>query len=120
MSAAHARTLWRLWRRERQDPGPFYRTLAAEATDDLEGRHGAFDGLRILDLGCGPGFYTEELRSRGAEVIPVDNDPSELEFEGQSVQGALLADAGDLPLADASQDAVFCSNLLEHSPIRSA
>ena len=29
-------------------------------------------GQRVLDAGCGPGFYAEELVSRGAHVIAVD------------------------------------------------
>jgi SAM-dependent methyltransferase len=29
-------------------------------------------GLRVLDAGCGPGIYVEELLARGADVIAVD------------------------------------------------
>jgi SAM-dependent methyltransferase len=110
------RTLWRLFRREQTDPAPFYRLLAAEAVEDLERRHGPFAGKTILDLGCGPGFYTEAFRERGATVIPVDNDPAEMEMVGSAPAGAVIADAGDLPLADGSVDGAFCSNLLEHTP----
>jgi SAM-dependent methyltransferase len=106
------RILWRLWRRERTDPEPFYRLLAAEAADDIERRHGRLAGQTIVDLGCGPGFYTDEFRARGAHVIPVDNDTAEL----QMLEGAIVADVGDLPIADASVDGAFCSNLLEHTP----
>ena len=116
MSAARYRTLWRLWRREREDPEPFYRLLATEAAADLEGRYGPLAGQRIVDLGCGNGLYTVALRERGAEVIPVDNDPAELEVAGAPVEGALIADAGDLPLESGSIDGAFCSNLLEHTP----
>jgi SAM-dependent methyltransferase len=70
----------------------------------------------VVDLGCGPGFYTEALRSRGASVIPVDSDPGELALAGAPPGGALIADAGDLPLEDASVDGAFCSNMLEHTP----
>lgn len=115
MSADHALTLWRLWRREREDPAPFYRMLAADTADELERLYGSVDGLRLLDLGCGPGFYAEVFRARGADVVPVDSDPRALELAGQAVPGAVVADAGELPLADESVDAVFCSNLLEHT-----
>ncbi len=87
------RTLWRLWRREREDPVPFYRLLAAEAADDLERRYGPLAGRRIADLGCGPGFYTDALRALGAEVIPVDNDLEEMTYAGEPPDGALVADA---------------------------
>ena len=35
---------------------------------------------------------------------------------GSMPEGALLADAGNLPLEDESVDGAFCSNLLEHTP----
>ncbi|HEY6781014.1 MAG TPA: class I SAM-dependent methyltransferase [Thermoleophilaceae bacterium] len=108
--------LWRMFRREVEDPEPFYRLLAAEAAEDLGRRYGPLAGQTVLDLGCGPGFYTDALRAAGAEVIPVDNDPAELAYAGGAPEGALVADAERLPLADASVDGVFCSNLLEHTP----
>jgi SAM-dependent methyltransferase len=110
------RTLWRLFRAEKEDPAPFYRLLAAEAAEDLERRYGPFAGRTIVDLGCGPGFYTEALRATGAQVIPVDNDEDEMTMVGNAPEGALLADAGALPLDDESVDGAFCSNLLEHTP----
>lgn len=33
------------------------------------------DGLRVLDAGCGPGLYAEELVARGAEVVGFDESP---------------------------------------------
>jgi SAM-dependent methyltransferase len=109
------RTLWRLWRGEKTDPAPFYRLLAAEAVEDFERRYGPLAGQTIVDMGCGPGFYTEALRAAGADVIPVDNDPAELTMVGPAPEGALIADAGDLPIDDATVDGVICSNLLEHT-----
>jgi hypothetical protein len=85
---AYAHTLWRLWRAEQHDPEPFYRYLAAEAAADLDRRHGPLRGQTIVDLGCGPGWYTRALRDRGATVIPVDNDPAELALPGGPPEGA--------------------------------
>jgi hypothetical protein len=64
VSIARYRTLWRLWRREREDPEPFYRMLAAEGAGDLEQRHGPLAGQRIVDLGCGNGLYSVALRDQ--------------------------------------------------------
>jgi SAM-dependent methyltransferase len=33
-------------------------------------------GKRVLDAGCGPGIYAEELLNRGAEVVAVDVTPA--------------------------------------------
>src|SRR3954464_3955957 len=112
-----ARTLWRLWRNERADPEPFYRLLADPAADALDRRHGPLAGQTIVDLGAGPGWYTEALRARGATVIPVDNDLAEMTIGRDAPpEGHLIADAGELPLEDASVDGAFCSNVLEHTP----
>ena len=111
---ARVRALWRLFRNEREDPEPFYTWLADELATALERRHGSLSGRTVVDLGCGPGYYTAALRARGAHVIPVDNSADEL--GDAPPEGALLADAGALPLPDASADGVVCSNLLEHTP----
>lgn len=110
------RTLWRLFRNERDDPAPFYRLLASELAADLEAKHGPLDGRRILDLGCGPGWYAEALESRGAVVVAVDRDGDELATSGARPPRPMLSDGGRLALPSASFDAVVCSNLLEHAP----
>ena len=108
--------LWRRFRNERDDPAPFYRLLAAELADGLERRHGPLAGARVLDLGCGPGWYTEALRAKGAAVVALDREADELTAAGSPPAGSLLGDAGHLPFPDASLDAVVCSNMLEHAP----
>lgn len=111
-----ARTLWHLFRSERDDPAPFYRMLAAEAAADLDRRNGPLAGQTIADLGCGPGWYADAIRARGARVFAADGSWAELAAMGEPPAGASVADACRLPLADASVDGVFCSNLLEHTP----
>jgi glycosyltransferase involved in cell wall biosynthesis/SAM-dependent methyltransferase len=110
---ARVRELWRLFRNERDDPEPFYTWLADELAADLDRRHGPLAGQHLLDLGCGPGYYTAALRARGATVVPVDDSAAELGADPPA--GVLLADAAALPVEDASVDGVVCSNLLEHA-----
>ena len=107
---ARVRELWRLFRNEREDPEPFYSWLADELATALERRHGSLAGRTLIDLGCGPGYYTAALRARGATVIAIDNDA------GGLPEGALVADAEALPVPDGAADGVVCSNLLEHTP----
>ncbi len=115
MSLRDTAELIRLFRREVEDPEPFYRMLGERAADALERSYGRLAGQTLLDLGCGPGFYTAAFRARGARVIPVDNDLAEMTAHGPAPEGAIVADASDLPLEDASVDGVFCSNMLEHT-----
>lgn len=109
------RELWRRWRREKEDPEPFYSMLALETVARLERRHGLVAGTRVLDLGCGPGFYTTAFRRRGADVVPLDGSFDELDLAGDPPAGAVLGDAGHTPFPPGTFAAIFCSNLLEHA-----
>jgi SAM-dependent methyltransferase len=113
---ARIRQLWRLWRAEREDPEPFYTVLAREVVADLDERYGPLEGQTVLDMGCGPGFYTRVFRNAGAQVIPLDNSQEELELHGPAPEGAILGDAMEVPVEDESVDGVFSSNMIEHTP----
>lgn len=41
---------------------------------------GGVDGLRVLDVGCGPGLYAAELVARGAVVVGLDQSPRMVEL----------------------------------------
>src|SRR4051794_18523733 len=88
------RALFKLFLVEKTDPAPFYDALAARTIGGFP-----FDlaGARILDLGCGGGYYTKALRSAGAIVTSVDSDLDELGELNGSRQGALAADGRRLP-----------------------
>jgi SAM-dependent methyltransferase len=115
MKPARMRELYGLFKNEKTDPAPFYIELAKDTVADLDRRYGPLRGQRILDLGCGPGFYTAAFRHYGAECVPVDAAMDEMTMVGDPPEGYVLADAGDLPFDDASADGVFCSNLFEHT-----
>lgn len=112
---ARARELFTLWRDEKDNPAPFYSLLARDAVVDLEARYGSLEGRTIADLGCGPGYYTSAFRARGAFVLPLEGALDELMAAGTAPEGAVIGDAGQLPMPDQSVDGVFCSNLLEHA-----
>lgn len=47
-------------------------------------------GARILDLGCGPGFYTHRLAQRGFDCTGVDFSPASIAYARQQAQVAGL------------------------------
>ncbi|HEY5260208.1 MAG TPA: bifunctional 2-polyprenyl-6-hydroxyphenol methylase/3-demethylubiquinol 3-O-methyltransferase UbiG, partial [Rhabdochlamydiaceae bacterium] len=75
-------------------------------------------GGRILDVGCGAGFLTNYLASRGFSVHGVDLSPSTLEIaEAQNITGTAeykLGNADALPYPNSTFDAVTAMDLLEH------
>ena len=103
----------RLFLAEKHDPDPFYRRLAQRSI-------GSFDlplaGQRVLDLGCGTGFYSESLAAAGARVTAADLSLDDLREARQRHAATLRCDGTQLPFPDASFDGVFCSNMLEHTP----
>lgn len=97
--------------------------------DDLPAYTAAITEARIprsgvvLDVGCGTGRALPALRQAvgsGGKVIAIDLTPEMLHQARARASAArsrlLLADARDLPLADASADAIFAAGLIMHLP----
>jgi len=85
---------------------------------------GAAPDERILDVGCGPGFYCAELAEEvgpSGSVVGVDSSPAMLQLATRrcaQYRGIELrrADAVSLPVDDASFDAALCVQVLEYVP----
>ena len=84
--------------------------------DDCLGRT-SLDGERTLDAGCGYGVFSAEAMRRGSAVVSVDIGPR-LVARTIARAGSLgvVADAGQLPVREASFDLVISSEMLEHTP----
>ncbi|MGF1746160.1 malonyl-ACP O-methyltransferase BioC [Vibrio minamisatsumaniensis] len=74
-------------------------------------------GLKVLDLGCGTGYFSEQMVMRGAEVVCADLSGGMLERAeqrcGASVSLYQQADAEQLPFEDGCFDIVFSSLALQ-------
>ncbi len=83
---------------------------------------GAAPGERILDVGCGPGFYCVELADevgQSGSAIGVDSSPAMLELAARRCAGhdrveLRQGDAVALPVDDSSCDAAVCVQVLEY------
>ena len=74
-------------------------------------------GLKVLDLGCGTGYFSEQIVKRGAEVVCADLSAGMLKAAeqrcGASVSLYQQADAEQLPFKDGCFDIVFSSLALQ-------
>ncbi len=107
--------LFRSFLTEQQDPVGFY-TLIADDALWLTSRHVDLHGKQVADFGGGPGFYSDAFRRAGASSLVVDASYDEVTAHGRRTPHAVVALAEQAPLADASVDVAFSSNLLEHVP----
>lgn len=71
-------------------------------------------GCATLEIGCGEGRVTRDLRDRGHSVIAIDASPTlvRLAQEEDSESEYQVADAATLPFGDASFDLVVAYNSL--------
>lgn len=96
---------------EQTEPDRFYGDLADDSVATLAD-HTSLEGRLVLDIGAGPRQFAEAFRGRGARYVAIDHDPTVSSVADGGVTGSAMA----LPIADASADVVFSSNLLEHVP----
>lgn len=93
------------------------RPAVLELVGDVRGR-------RVLDAGCGPGIYAEELVERRAEVVAIDGSvPMVDRAHGRLGPRAevLVADLDErLPFDDADFDLVVCALVIHHVRDRGA
>jgi ubiquinone/menaquinone biosynthesis C-methylase UbiE len=101
-----------------REPDPAYKRRAKLIFDNLEIKKG---DEKILEIGCGRGFYINNLGRLlpKAKITGIDLNEKYLE-EARKNQPAnvstLMADATKLPFKDQSFDRIIASEILEHIP----
>jgi SAM-dependent methyltransferase len=74
-------------------------------------------GDRVLDLGAGSGHFAAALCAAGGHVVALDPSPVAIAMARERVPGldaAVLEPGAPFPLPDASVDAVWAGEVLEH------
>nr|WP_090341186.1 methyltransferase domain-containing protein [Mycolicibacterium malmesburyense]CRL70967.1 methylase involved in ubiquinone/menaquinone biosynthesis [Mycolicibacterium malmesburyense] len=109
------------FRFEQRDPARFYGALGedtAAMVADLWA--GACDspsaGRTVLDVGGGPGYFSEAFSDRGFHYIGVEPNPAEMHAAPGAVTATTYVRASGLalPFADDSVDICLSSNVAEH------
>jgi SAM-dependent methyltransferase len=104
------------WERAAPGYGEFLGAITARLAPAIVDAAEPVRGARVLDVATGPGHTAAEARRRGADVLAVDRSAGMLALARRLDPGlaTLQADALDLPLDDASMDAVVAAFYLNH------
>ena len=72
---------------------------------------------RIIDLGCGPGYFLDEMRDRGFNNLQgITLSGEDIDTCQAKQHSVIRADMNFLDDQDESVDLMFCRHSLEHSP----
>lgn len=70
---------------------------------------------RILDVGCGLGYFTDLLSKDGAECYGIDLDEKCIDYCQKYMKGQYqVADVTKIPFPDNYFDKILCTEVLEH------
>ncbi|OBG92663.1 SAM-dependent methyltransferase [Mycobacterium sp. E136] len=109
------------FRFEQPDPARFYGALGRDTADMiadlwLGACHSSPTGLTVLDVGGGPGYFSEAFTDKGFRYIGVEPDPAEIHAAPGAVTPTTYVRASGmaLPFANDSVDICMSSNVAEH------
>jgi glycosyltransferase involved in cell wall biosynthesis/SAM-dependent methyltransferase len=106
-------TLLKSFRTQFDDPDQFYSLLAADTIALIE-QYQTVESKRVLDVGGGSGYFAEAFRKASGSSAFIEPEWDEMTEIGRGLGFGIVGDGCELPLADASFDIGFSSNVLEH------
>ena len=113
-TAARTIRLLRAFRLEQSQPDVFYGALAADSVAQL-GAYADLDGATVLDVGGGPGFFSDAFAGVGARYVAADVDAGEMRLHGREPGPLTVQGSGmDLPFRTGVFDLTYSSNVAEH------
>lgn len=103
-----------------EDDNSARRVVFLERRDLVLGMTPANPG-RVLDIGAGPGVFTQQLLDRGASCCVVDLSPQMVATARRQCAGKpdvrfIVGDIDRLPFADGSFDIALCVGVLQYLP----
>lgn len=105
--------LFRAFLVEQTDPDRFYAELAGDSVRQVAS-HVPLPGRTLVDVGGGPGYFSDAFRAAGASYLGVDPDVGELTARGGPGVNMVRASGTKLPVRTGSVDVCYSSNVLEH------
>lgn len=99
------------------EEGNFHNALIKQAVQEFIPLFGLSDSSFVLDAGCGPGVFMDEMRSAGfSNLRGVTLSSADQQACWRKNHRCAADDISDLGDHDASVDLVWCRHALEHSP----
>ena len=100
---------------------PMHKTLTAKVVKDYVDPLNLPKNAKILDLGCGPGYFLDEMKQRGyTDLTGVTLSPGDVQICEKNGHTIKKYDLSFLPQKDGyfdeSVDFIFLRHALEHSP----
>ena len=77
---------------------------------------GRLPGLTVLDVGGGPGYFSDAYAAEGARYVSVEPDVGEMSAAGLDQSGSVRGSGMSLPIRSDSVDVCISSNVAEHVP----
>jgi len=100
-----------------EGPSEFHQTITRDVVKKFIDPMNLPKTAAILDLGCGPGYFLDEMSDRGyTNVIGLSLSASDIDMCQDKKHTVVKNDMNFLSYPDESQDLLFCRHSLEHSP----